>query len=180
MGALIALAIACLIVMALSSPTIKRLERRRAMEIAKIKKTQAEQQRREIELMREQMRQRREQERLAKEQEKQAAQLAKHEAEIAKLNFRMQEAESTILFEQKRLDNLTGQLSALDDQIAKLDIDIKYAELAHEVDKGNRAKTNKERVQKKIFSLEEKVYASERRIAKAQFDKEQAQRKLSA
>lgn len=164
MRALIVLAVACLIVKAIFSPSIKRLERRRAMEIAKIKKAQAEQHRREIELMREQMRQRREQERLAKEQEKQAAQLAKHEEQIANLTFRMERAEQDMEYLNERMRNL---MAKRDNYMAQ---QVACTPLSKDWDKW----------QTKIISLDNQIHSAESRLAKAQFTHEQAKAKLSA
>ena len=121
-----------------------------------------------------------EQIRQAKELAKHEEQLAKHEKRIADLEFRMNQAEVTIMNEQTRLDHYTAKLSALDKEIAKINFDLEYYQLAHEVDNANRALTTKARIEDKIFSLEEKVRASEMRIAKAQHTKEMAEKELCA
>lgn len=131
-----------------------------------------------IALEREQMKQAREQERLAKEQERQAAQLAKHEKRIADLEYRMEAAEVAIMNEQTRLDHYTAKLSALDEELAKIDRDIEYYQLANQVDAENRARAARAKVEDKIFSFEEKVRACESRMSKAQHTRDMAKKEL--
>lgn len=114
-----------------------------------------------------------------KEQEKQAATLAKHDEEIEKLKFRMEQAEADILAEQNKLDHYTARLSALDEELAKINSDIEYYQLANKVDAENKAKAEKAKIEDKIFSFEEKVRACEKRMSKAMFVKEQAERKIA-
>lgn len=133
-----------------------------------------------IALEREQMRQAREQEKLAKEQEKQAAQLAKHEKRLADLEYRVSQAESAIYNEQIKLDHYAQKLSALDEEIAKIDRDIEYYQLANKVDAENKARAARVKVEDKIFSFEEKVRACEMRMDKAQHTKAMAQREMEA
>lgn len=121
-----------------------------------------------------------EQIRQAKELAKHEEQLAKHEKRIADLEFRMNQAEVAIMNEQTRLDHYTAKLSALDKELAKINIDLEYYQLAHQVDDENRTLTAKARIEDKIFSFEEKVRASEMRIAKAQHTKEMAEKELCA
>lgn len=151
-----------------------------------------------IALEREQMKQRREQEKLTQEQEKQAkaqaaawekqrrederrdAQLAKHEERISTLEFKAKQAEADILNEQSRLDHYTEKLSALDDELKRLDSDIEYYQLANKVDAENKARAAKAKVEDKIFNFEEKVRACEKRMSKAQHTKELCEMQMSA
>ena len=120
-----------------------------------------------------------EQQKQAKEQARQAAILAKHEEEIEKLKFRMEQAEADILAEQNKLDHYTARLSALDEELAKINSDIEYYQLANKVDAEKKAKAEKAKIEDKIFSFEEKVRACEKRMSKAVFVKEQAERKIA-
>ena len=131
-----------------------------------------------IALEREQMRQAREQEKLAKEQEKQAEVLRKHEKRLADLEYRVSQAESAIYNEQIKLDHYAQKLSALDEEIAKIDRDIEYYQLANKVDAENKARAARVKVEDKIFSFEEKVRACEMRMDKAQHTKAMAQREM--
>ena len=146
---------------------------RRAEETAQMRAEFRRQQTESKQIVAEQIRQ-------AKELAKHEEQLAKHEKRIADLEFRMNQAEVAIMNEQTRLDHYTAKLSALDKELAKINFDLEYYQLAHEVDNENRALTAKTRIEDKIFSLEEKVRASEMRIAKAQHTKEMAEKELCA
>ena len=126
------------------------------------------------------MRQAKEQEKQAKEQEKQAAQLAKHEKRLADLEYRVSQAESAIYNEQIKLDHYTAKLSALDEELAKIDRDIEYYQLANQVDAENRARAARAKVEDKIFSFEEKVRASEKRMSKAQYTIDTAKREIAS
>ena len=121
----------------------------------------------------------REQMRQAKEQERQAAMLAKHEEQIAKLEFRMEQAEADILSEQAKLDHYTAKLSALDDELAKINSDIEFYQLANKYDAEKKAIAAREKVEDKIFSFEEKVRACEKRMAKAKYTIAEAERKMA-
>lgn len=144
-----------------------------------------------IALEREQMRQRREQEKQAeaqaaawekqrREDERRDAQLAKHEERISTLEFKAKQAEADILNEQSRLDHYTEKLSALDDELKRLDSDIEYYQLANKVDAENKARAAKAKVEDKIFNFEEKVRACEKRMSKAQHTKELCEMQMSA
>lgn len=144
-----------------------------------------------IALEREQMRQRREQEKQAeaqaaawekqrREDERRDAQLAKHEERISTLEFKAKQAEADILNEQSRLDHYTEKLSALDDELKRLDSDIEYYQLANKVDAENKARAARAKVEDKIFNFEEKVRACEKRMSKAQHTKELCEMQMSA
>ena len=106
----------------------------------------------------------REQERQARELEKHEAWLRKHDEEIAKLQFRLSEAERTLAHYTPMLENLKKQTEELDTRIWWFE------------KKGlpcSGIKAEYEKINEKLFKIEGKV-------AKAQFDKEQAARKLAS
>ena len=150
---------------------IKREQEQRRAEDARMKAEYQRQQavakewkRRQIALEKEQIRQAKEQERLAKEQAKQAEQLAKHEEQIAKLEY-------TITKAVKDIEDLTDELGK---KYALLDIAQNQQMMAVPGSKAD------ESAQKKILSYETSIRTLENKINKAKFDKEQAERKLSA
>ena len=158
----------------------RKAERRKAeqmakaqAEIARIKANAKAETARMVAIEREQMRQ-------AKEQERQAAMLAKHEEQIAKLEFRMKQAEADILTERARLDHYTAKLSALDEELAKIDSDIEFYQRANKVDDEKKALVVRAKVEDKIFNFEEKVRACEKRMAKAENTIAEAERKMKA
>ena len=169
---------------------MSRKQARLAQQFREERKARAEEQARVIALEREALRQRREQERERKERErmereqaaawerqrkedaKRDAQIAKHEERISTLEFKAKQAEADILNEQSRLDHYTEKLSALDDELKRLDSDIEYYQLANKVDAENKARAAKAKVEDKIFNFEEKVRACEKRMSKAQHTKE--------
>ena len=117
-----------------------------------------------IALEREQMRQAKEQEKLAKEQEKQAAQLAKHELEIRNLKNRMKVCERDYKALKQRMENLNELY------------ELASAELAS-ADKAGDDK-RKEKALRKIVTLDNQIASTEKRISKAKFDWNTAQKKL--
>lgn len=182
---ILALWIASAVIRSVKDTKRKRAEAQRSADLKrmtaefKAQKAQAElEAKRVAEIEREQTRQAKEQEKLAKEQEKQAAQLAKHEKRLADLEYRVSQAESAIYNEQIKLDHYTAKLSALDEELAKIDRDIEYYQLANQVDAENRARAARDKVEDKIFSFEEKVRACEMRMDKAQHTKAMAQREM--
>lgn len=159
----------------------QREEIRQQIELAK------EQTRRQIALEREQMklrreqdRQRREQERQAQEQERQRKEQIRQAEQLAELDFRVTEAEAAILDEQKNLNHYTAKLSDLDEQVTEITRRIRYYEAAHDGKSEAKARAELEKVEDKIFTIEGKVRACEKRMAKAQHIKETAQRKRTA
>ena len=106
----------------------------------------------------------REQMRLAKESEKHEAMLLKHEEEIEKLKFRMEQAESDIEHWTEQLGNL----------YALLDIE-QNAQIASVPGSAQDAKH-----QRKIITLTNQIHTAESRLAKAQYTKSEAERKMSA
>ena len=97
---------------------------------------------------------------------------------LADLEYRVSQAESAIYNEQIKLGHYAQKLSALDEEIAKIDRDIEYYQLANKVDAENRARAARAKVEDKIFSFEEKVRACEMRMDKAQHTKAMAQREM--
>ena len=101
---------------------------------------------------------------IIKEQERQAAQLAKHEEMIAKLEYTISKA-------VKDIEDLTDELGK---KYALLDIAQNQQMMAVPGSKAD------ESAQKKILSYEKSIRTLENKINKAKFDKEQAERKISA
>ncbi len=122
---------------------------------------QERQRRGQEQIRREQERQAREQARLAKEQERQHREQIRQAEQLAALNFRISQAEVDIANGQER----TAGLYAL--------LDLALA-AQHNATPGS---PEEERAQRKILSLTNQINATERKIAKAQFDRETAQRK---
>ena len=106
----------------------------------------------------------REQIRLAKEQARQAEQLAKHDRQIAQLEFRVAQAEADIETTTERI----GKLYAL--------LDIAEAQQAAAVP----GSPQDVKYQKQILTLENQIAAAEKRLRKAQFTKQEAERQLAA
>lgn len=113
----------------------------------------------------------REQMRIAKVQREQARQIAEHEAritkneeEIAKLQFRMDEAERTLAYYQKKLDGIQLKRRELDNKIWWYE------------KKGLACGGMKKELEK----LDDQVFKFEGRVRKAKFDMELASKKLSA
>ena len=121
-----------------------------------------------------------EQERLEKEQIRQAKELEKHNKRISDLEFKKKQAEADIITEQEKLDQYTAKLSALDEKVKKLERDIEFYQLANKVDAENKARVEIEKVNDKIFTLEDKVRGCEKRLSKAQHIKESAAKELAA
>ena len=143
---------------------IKREQERIREEQARIKKEQRRQKEwaksetaRRIAIEREQIRQR-------AEQEKQAKQLADHEERIAK-------AEQTIA-------QATADIDFLRDRIAQLDtlLDLEKLEQAGATP-GSKTDI---KCQKRIMTLENQIHSAEQRLSKAQYNRMNAQRKLTA
>ena len=121
-----------------------------------------------------------ERERLRKEQERQAAELKKHDEMFANLTFRIQNAEHDILHIQKQMDEYMPLLWRLDEEMQELERQISIAQQMGKVDAVNRYLKEKDKVQRKIISLENNIHTAEKKLAKAQFIKAQATAKLSA
>ena len=143
---------------------IKREQERIREEQARIKEEQRRQKEwakaetaRRIAIEREQMAQR-------KEQERQAKTIADHEERIAK-------AEQTI-------KQTTADIDFLRDRIAQLDtlLDLEKLEQAGAIP-GSKTDI---KCQKRIMTLENQIHSAESRLSKAQFNRRQAQEKLSA
>lgn len=107
---------------------------------------------------------RKEQERQAKEQERQAKTIADHEERIAK-------AEQTIA-------QATADIDFLRDRIAQLDtlLDLEKLEQAGAIP-GSKTDI---KCQKRIMTLENQIHTAETRMSKAQYARQNAERKLTA
>ena len=123
---------------------------------------------------------REEQTKQAKEIAKHEERLIKHEKRIADLEYRKAQAEIDILNEQTKLDYLTSKLSALDEEIAQLNIDIEFYRVAHKVDSEKKAMVAKAKLEDKVFSYEDKARACEKRMGKAMHIKQMAEKELCA
>lgn len=179
--------IAIIAVIWVASALDKAVKRQKAKQAALAKQMEKEreaQRRINERLAKEQERQEKAQaaawERQRKEDERRDAQLAKHEERISTLEFKAKQAEADILNEQSRLDHYTEKLSALDDELKRLDSDIEYYQLANKVDAENKARAAKAKVEDTIFGFEEKVRACEKRMSKAQHTKELCEKQMSA
>lgn len=178
MKLIILIALAAAIVKALQKERARREKERAEQERQRIREEQArqreeirqqielakEQTRRQIALEREQMKLRREQERQAQEQERQRKEQIRQAEQIAALDFRISQAETDIANGQER----TAGLYAL------LDLAIAAQQ------KAEPGSPEEERAQRKILSLTNQINSTERKIAKAQYDKEAAQRRRTA
>lgn len=122
---------------------------------------QERQRRGQEQIRREQERQAREQARLAKEQERQHREQIRQAAQLAALNFRISQAEADIAAGEERIAALYGLMDIA-------------AAAQHKAEPGSR---QDEQAQRKIISLQNQIHTTEKRIAKAQFDRETAQRK---
>ncbi len=146
--------------------------------------------------------------RLEKEQERQAAQLERHEDQIMKLNFRLEKAEDEIYHftsvletlvsqresTQAELDSIIAKTTAQDEK-RKLDAKFmelsyasaeKYAEVAGNALNGqNQAKETEKMLKRKatlegkLITLDNRIFTTEQRIKKAEYEKYEAQRKLA-
>lgn len=106
---------------------------------------------------------RREQERQAKEQARQAAEIAKHEAEIDRMRHVLAQATADIDFLQERSAELYAQL----DNVLLLQAGTVPGSSQHT------------KYQSKIVTLHNQIHAAESKLSRAQYRREQAQRKLA-
>ena len=106
---------------------------------------------------------RKEQERQAKEQARQAAEIAKHEAELDRLRHVLAQATADIDFLQERSAELYAQL----DNVLLLQAGTVPGSKEHT------------RYQSKIVTLHNQIHAAESKLSRAQYQREQAQRKLA-
>lgn len=113
---------------------------------------------------RDQIRQAKEQERLAKEQARQAAQLAKHEDLIARMEQQILLAEREVARYQPIVDQLRQERDAL------------ASKVQHYADRGLPCAGYKDQLAK----IDAKLYSAETKLVKANFTKQNAQRKLAA
>ena len=106
---------------------------------------------------------RKEQERQAKEQARQAAEIAKHEAEIERMRHVLAQATADIDFLQERSAELYAQL----DNVLLLQAGTVPGSSQHT------------KYQSKIVTLHNQIHAAETKLSRAQYQREQAQRKLA-
>ena len=106
---------------------------------------------------------RKEQERQAKEQARQAAEIAKHEAELDRMRHVLAQATADIDFLQERSAELYAQL----DNVLLLQAGTVPGSSAHT------------KYQSKIVTLHNQIHAAETKLSRAQYQREQAQRKLA-
>jgi len=105
-----------------------------------------------------------EREQMRKEQERQAKAIQKHEEEIVKLKQTVEQTSADIAFLEERSAELYAQLDfVLLQQSATTPGSKEF-----------------ERYQSKIVTLHNQIHSTENRLSKAQFNRTQAQRKLSA
>ena len=159
------------------SASAKKAERERQRQIARLN-AEAKQRQIEAARIREEWKQRqaeakievqrmvaleREQMRQAKELEKHEAMLRKHDEEIAKLTFKVEQATADIEYITEQL----GELYAL------LDIAENQQMMAVPGSKADASAQNK------VISLKNRIRTAEKKLDKAKFDKEQAERKMA-
>ena len=113
---------------------------------------------------RERQRQNAEIERIAKEQEKQAAQLAKQQEQMAKFEFRLSEAERTIEHYKPLYDTIKRQYD-------ELSAKVKYYESKNLMCGG---------MKKDLVKVGNQLFTIETKLRKAEFNRDEAERKLSA
>ena len=106
---------------------------------------------------------RKEQERQAKEQAREAAEIAKHEAEIERMRHVLAQATADIDFLQERSAELYAQL----DNVLLLQAGTVPGSSQHT------------KYQSKIVTLHNQIHAAETKLSRAQYQMEQAQRKLA-
>lgn len=104
-----------------------------------------------------------EQLRLRKEQERQAEILRKHDEEIAKLQYKLSASESDIEHWKVQIGNLYALL------------DVAQNELEQSIIGGK----NQAKYQKQVITLGNQIHAAEQRLSKAEFERDNAQKKLS-
>ena len=128
-----------------------------AKEETKRQKQEAEAEyRRIVELEHEQLR-------IRKEQERQAEILRKHDEEIAKLQYKLSASESDIEHWKVQIGNLYALL------------DVAQNELEQSIIGGK----NQAKYQKQVITLGNQIHAAEQRLSKAEFERDNAQKKLS-
>lgn len=146
---------------------VKRQRAKQAALAAQMEKEREAQRKINERLAREQERQEKAQaaawERQRKEDARRDAQFAKHEEQIRKMQFQLEQATADI-------EHLTNTLSELDAMLDYL-----------KMEQSGTTPGGKEyaKYQNKIISLENRVHATETRLAKAQHAKAEAERKLA-
>lgn len=111
---------------------------------------------------------------------KRDAEIKKHDEMIATMTFRIQQAEHDILHVTQQMDEYMPLLWRLDERMQELDRQISIAQQMGKVDAVNDYLKEKDKVQRKIISLENNIHVAENKLAKAQFIKAQAEKKISA
>lgn len=142
----------------------QREELRRQQEQARAAtRRQVELERQQLQLRREQERQRVEQLRQAQEQERQRKEQIRQAEQIAALEHRVTLAESDIAADNERVAALYAVM------------DLCAARQAQAVPGSNEDEAE----QRKIIRLQNQIHAAEKRIAKAEFDRDSALRRLA-
>ena len=117
-----------------------------------------------------------EQKRIAKEQERQAKELARHEKRIADLELKMSQAEFDIADEEEKLEHYSQKLLKLDADLKHAEWEIKSWKDQRHIANVAKAEKKKEKIADSIFSMEGKVRASEKKLARARFTLETAKK----
>ena len=134
---------------------IKKVQAAAQEETKRQKAEAAAEYQRVVELEMEQVRQ-------SKELEKHEAWLKKHDEEIAKLQYKLSSAESDIEHWKVQIGNLYALL------------DVAQNELEQSILGGK----NQAKYQKQVITLGNQIHAAEQRLSKAEFERDNAQRKL--
>lgn len=142
---------------------IREEQQRQHEELRRQQELAREQQRRQIELEKEQIRLRREQDRQAQEQERQRKEQVKQAEQLAALEHRVTLAESDIAADNERVAGLYALM------------DLAAARQAQAVPGSKEDEVE----QRKIISLQRQIHAAEKRIAKAEYDRDSALRRLA-
>ena len=95
-----------------------------------------------------------------------------------KLVYVCQNAEHDIIHYTHQLDELMELLWSLDDELANIDRQIRTNEQMRKEDLS--LIKDRDKIKRKIISLENQIHTAENKLNKAMFNKQQAQRKLSA
>ena len=143
---------------------IREEQRRQRDEQRRQADAQREQARRQAQAAKEREALRKEQERQAKEQARQAAEIAKHEAEIERMKHVLAQATADIDFLQERSAELYAQL----DNVLLLQAGTVPGSSQHT------------KYQSKIVTLHNQIHAAESKLSRAQYQRDTANKKLSA
>lgn len=151
-----------------------------------------EMRRQEREAERERFRQAQVIERIEREQEKQAAQLAKQQEQMAKFEFRLSEAERTIEHYKPLYDTLKRQYDELIAKVNSYEREMSEAPTLQTLRKssapmkaayalkGENLKGGYENAKKELVKVGNQLFTIETKLRKAEFNRDEAERKLSA